>query len=138
MTNISIVVPTYKEAENLAALCKRIDEVMAATEISYKLLIVDDQSPDDTVAIAAALTERYPLRLIQPVGRERDLSLSVLDGLREAASDIVVVMDADLSHPIEKIPELAGTLAGDDKVLWRGLAMWLAVNSIGVGVFGGF
>jgi dolichol-phosphate mannosyltransferase len=120
MTSISIVVPTYKEAENLVALCKSLDEVMAQTELSYELLIVDDQSPDDTVAIAKTLAEQYPLRLIQPDGRERDLSLSVLDGLREAASDVVVVMDADLSHPVEKVPELVGILAGSDKIFVAG------------------
>jgi len=136
---VSIVVPTYKEAENLQALCESVDQVLGAENLAYELLIVDDQSPDDTVNIARSLAEKYPLRLIQPAGRSRDLSLSVLDGIREASSDVVVVMDADLSHPVTKIPQLVAAVEEDTFVAGsryakggkfdRGWSFWRFLNS---------
>ena len=139
MPLVSIVVPTYKEAENLQALCESVDQVLGAENLAYELLIVDDQSPDDTVNIARSLAEKYPLRLIQPAGRSRDLSLSVLDGIREASSDVVVVMDADLSHPVTKIPQLVAAVEEDTFVAGsryakggkfdRGWSFWRFLNS---------
>ena len=110
MPLVSIVVPIYKEAGNLRALCERFDKELGDEDVIYELLVVDDQSPGDTVNIANALSEKYPLRLIQPQGRCRDLSLSVLDGIREATADILVVMDTDLFHLIPKIPNLIAAL----------------------------
>lgn len=101
---LTVVVPTYREADNLANLAARLDEVLSGAGVEYELLIVDDCSPDDTVGVCDALAARFPVRLIQPTGRPRDLSLAVIDGIRAAASDLVLVMDADLSHPPEKIP----------------------------------
>ena len=139
MPLVSIVVPTYKEAENLPALCESVDQVLGAENLAYELLIVDDQSPDDTVNIARSLSEKYPLRLIQPQGRSRDLSLSVLDGIREASSDVVVVMDADLSHPVTKIPQLVAAVEEETFVAGsryakggkfdRGWSFWRFLNS---------
>ena len=139
MPLVSIVVPTYKEAENLQALCESVDQVLGAENLAYELLIVDDQSPDDTVNIARSLAEKYPLRLIQPAGRSRDLSLSVLDGIREASSDVVVAMDADLSHPVTKIPQLVAAVEEDTFVAGsryakggkfdRGWSFWRFLNS---------
>jgi dolichol-phosphate mannosyltransferase len=113
---LSIVVPTYKEAENLPLLAEQIDARLrqggAEKSIEYELLIVDDMSPDDTVQICENLAQRFPLKLLRPEGRPRDLSLSVIDGISAAAHSIVLVMDADLSHPPEKILEMLGVIDG--------------------------
>ena len=98
--------PTYREADNLRPLCEAAHAAMTAHEIPYELIIADDRSPDDTEAVARALAERYPLRLILAEGRPRDLSLSVLDGIAAAAGRYIVVMDADLSHPVDRIPDM--------------------------------
>lgn len=107
---LSIVVPTYKEALNLEPLAEKVHGVMEANGTSYEILIVDDNSPDNTVEVVQSLSSRFPVRLFQPTGRGRDLSLSVLDGIREAGFDNIVVMDADLSHPAERIPEMLACL----------------------------
>ncbi len=107
---LSIVVPTYREAENLSPLALRIHEVMENAGIAYELIVSDDNSPDDTVSVVATLAESYPIRLLQATGRDKDLSLSVIDGIRAATHDRVVVMDADLSHPPEALPEMYGLL----------------------------
>jgi dolichol-phosphate mannosyltransferase len=103
---LTIVVPTYKEAGNLARLASAVEETLSAVGTIYELLIVDDNSPDDTVNVCACLAQTYPLRLLQPTGRPRDLSLSVVDGIEAARFRHVVVMDADLSHPVETLPAM--------------------------------
>ncbi|MCB1646514.1 MAG: glycosyltransferase, partial [Pseudomonadales bacterium] len=106
---LSIVVPTYKEAENLPLLAEALHRELNG-QVIYELLIVDDLSPDNTAEVCASLAEQYPLKLIQPAGRPRDLSLSVIDGIGLAGYDRVLVMDADLSHPPAKIPQMLAEL----------------------------
>ncbi len=111
---ITVVIPTYREAENIQLLVPRIEEVLGARKLDYEILIVDDNSPDDIQAVAASLVASGArLRLLQPSGRPRDLSQSVLDGVIAAKHDIVVVMDADGSHPVTKIVELYDCLVAD-------------------------
>jgi dolichol-phosphate mannosyltransferase len=102
---ISVIVPTYGEAENLRLLVPRIGTVLEQAGLRGEILIVDDDSPDDTVAVCAQLAERLPVRLLVRKG-QRGLSTAVLFAARQARGDILLVMDADLSHPPEKIPEL--------------------------------
>jgi dolichol-phosphate mannosyltransferase len=80
-------------------------------------VIVDDNSPDATPQICAELAKRFPVRLEVRAG-ERGLSSAVVHGLKSARGDTLVVMDADLSHPPEKIAELLQALdAGADFVI---------------------
>lgn len=103
---LTIVVPTYNEAGNLPSLVEAIAAAMRDTAIEWELLIVDDNSPDNTVEVCARLEAKWPVRLLQPTGRERDLSLSVIDGIAAARYARILVMDADLSHPPQKIPAM--------------------------------
>lgn len=105
--SVTIVVPTYNERENLTPLVERIFAAVAPQDT--ELLIVDDNSPDGTAALAESLAAHYPIRCI--VRRdERGLATAVIAGLRAAHGDRVVVMDADLSHPPERIPALLAPL----------------------------
>ncbi len=141
---LSIIVPTYREAGNLPGLAARIDAALAPAGVVYELIIADDDSPDETQEICAELAVRYPLRLILPDNRPKDLSLSVIDGIKAAQFETLVVMDADLSHPPEKILELLAELAAApdafvvgsryvsggsfdrDWSIWRFLNSWIA------------
>lgn len=107
---LTIVVPTYKEAANLPTLAEAVELALASSGIHYELLVVDDNSPDDTRSVCEELAKRFPLRLLQPQGREKDLSLSVVDGIRAAEHDNILVMDADMSHPPSQIPAMFSTL----------------------------
>jgi dolichol-phosphate mannosyltransferase len=100
-TGVTVVVPTYSEAQNLPELVRRIGSCLPDVEI----VVVDDESPDGTAEVARGLGKSVPLRVIERRG-ERGLSTAVLRGLREARTEICVVMDADLSHPPEAIPAL--------------------------------
>ncbi len=105
---ISLIIPTLNEAANLAELARRVHQSLDGRQ--YELLIVDDDSTDDTPAVCAALAKTYPLRLITRKNPKDGLGGAVLAGLREATGDVLVVMDADLQHPPEKLPELVGPL----------------------------
>jgi len=103
LTQVSVIVPTYNERDNLALLVKGVFGALDPGEA--ELLIVDDGSPDGTAAIAEELAEQSPIRCIVRKD-ERGLATAVIRGLREARGELCVVMDADLSHPPEAIPKL--------------------------------
>ncbi len=86
---------------------------MEAADVDWELILADDDSRDCSEESALELGRSLPVRFHLRRARRRDLSLSVLGGIRLARFDRVVVMDADLSHPPEQIPDLLATL-GDD------------------------
>jgi len=100
---ISIVVPTYREADNLALLARSIDAALGDFEGGYELLFVDDDSRDGSEELTAELSQRFPLRILVRKG-ERGLATAVIEGIRASTGDLVVVMDGDLSHPPGAIP----------------------------------
>ena len=106
--SISLVVPTLNEAANLPTLAEQINLALAGR--AYELLIVDDNSRDNTQAVCAELSQRYPLRLITRTHPKNGLSGAVLHGMAEARGDVLAVMDADLQHPPAKLPELIAPL----------------------------
>ena len=105
---VTVVVPTFNEGPNVREVVRRLGD--AVEGIDAEVLFVDD-SRDDTpdVIRAAATTSTLPVRLLhrqEPVG---GLSGAVVDGLREARGEWVVVMDGDLQHPPEMVPVLLET-----------------------------
>ncbi len=106
---VSIIVPTYREAENLGVLIPRVSDALKSAGISAEIIVVDDNSPDGTPEVCRVLSESHPLRLVVRT-TERGLSSAVLAGMNVAQGDMLLVMDADLSHPPEKIPEIVAAL----------------------------
>ena len=107
---VSIVVPTYKEAGNLTPLMMGISEAMRPLGRPYEIIIVDDNSQDGTEEIVAKLAGLdHPVKLITRMD-QRGLSSAVLGGFRQAKGDILVCMDADLSHPPQALPVLLEAL----------------------------
>ncbi|MDK2915437.1 MAG: dolichol-phosphate mannosyltransferase [Thermococcaceae archaeon] len=100
---VSVIIPTYNERENLEELFDRIKRALEGYD--YEIIVVDDDSPDKTWELAQTLSEKYPVKVIRRI-EEKGLSSAVIRGFREATGDVFVVMDADLQHPPEKIPEL--------------------------------
>ncbi len=114
---VSVILPTYKEGKNLEEMATRIFRSLGGGGLRGECIVVDDDSGDDTGMVCAKLSEEHDMRLIVRKG-ERGLSTAVIRGLREARGEILVVMDADLSHPPEKIPEMARRVGdGSDFVL---------------------
>jgi dolichol-phosphate mannosyltransferase len=113
---VSVVVPTFREAESLPHLIDRLAALAADRGLTLDLTVVDDDSRDGTVELMQQRREPW-LRLIVRSG-ERGLSQAVLAGLRQARGDVLVCMDADLSHPPEAIPAMLDKLAaGADFVI---------------------
>lgn len=109
---ISVILPTYKEAKNIGIIVPRIFEVLDNSGIQGEIIIVDDNSPDGTADIAAELAEHYPLK-VHVRKNEKGLATAVMKGFDLASGDIVVVMDADMSHPVEKLPEMVKPIMED-------------------------
>ena len=101
--NISLVIPTYKEKDNIEPLVTRLSAALAGYQ--YEIVIMDDNSGDGTEELVKSLSEKYPVKVI--VRRDKKgLASAVVDGFEHAASNIIVVMDADLQHPPEVVPSL--------------------------------
>ncbi len=109
---VSVIVPTYREADNISVLVGEIDASLRESRIDYEVLIVDDNSGDGTIGIVERLRMTYPVRLFVRYA-ERGLSSAVLAGFEMARGDILVVMDADLSHPPSKIPGMVRLIDGN-------------------------
>ncbi len=116
---LTMVIPTYNEAENLPKLVK---EVLALPLENINILVVDDNSPDGTGEIADKLGEEYNGRVhcLHRAGKQ-GLGTAYKQGFVKAieeGADYVGQMDADFSHPIDKIPEMASKLdEGADLVI---------------------
>lgn len=109
---VSIIVPTYCEAQNLPVLIPRIMHVLQEANISGEIIVVDDNSPDETPQICQELSLKHPVRaLIRK--NDRGLASAVIHGMQQAQGQFLVVMDADLSHPPETIPELVNEIKSE-------------------------
>lgn len=107
---ISIVVPTYNERDNIAELVERLDLVLAP--LHWEVVFVDDDSPDGTAAVIEALSRKDArVRLLHRIGR-RGLTSACVEGVQAAAAPLVAVMDADLQHDEAALPGMIATLTG--------------------------
>jgi dolichol-phosphate mannosyltransferase len=106
---LSVVIPTYREARNLEPVARAIGAALSWQRWAFEILFVDDDSRDGSEEQAAKLADELPVRMIVRHG-EKGLSTAVLRGLDEARGEFVVVMDADLSHPADRIPEMIARL----------------------------
>ena len=97
----------------LLALAGRVRAALAGTGIEWELILADDDSGDGSEAVVAELARTLPIRIETRRDPPRDLSRSVLFGIGRARFDRLVVMDADLSHPPERIADLLHALDGD-------------------------
>lgn len=117
---LTVIVPTRNESGNVAPLVARLEEVLG--DIDAEILFVDDSSDTTPEQVrSTAVTASLPVRLLHRTPKERvgGLGGAVLAGLRSACGDWVVVMDGDLQHPPEIVPDLlrAGQDSGADLVV---------------------
>lgn len=107
--SVSVIVPAYKEAESLPLLLDRLGALRSRCSLDLELLIMDDNSRDGTSELIAARNLPWVRLIVRTANR--GLSPSVVDGFKLSTKEAVVVMDADLSHPPERIPDLLQSLA---------------------------
>lgn len=103
---LSIIVPAFQEAPNLRLLVNEISTALEGVIPAWEIIIVDDDSQDGSVEVCRSLcAEGFPMRLIVRT-HARGLSSAVVEGFAHARASILLVMDADLSHPATAIPHL--------------------------------
>ena len=100
---VSLIIPTYNEHDNIIPLTQRLSHALSGR--SYEIVFVDDNSADGTAELAASLKDRYPIKVIVRKNK-RGLASAVVDGLSHTSGNIIAVMDADLQHPPEVVPNL--------------------------------
>jgi dolichol-phosphate mannosyltransferase len=115
---LALVLPTLHEAGNIQAVLQRVRSSLEPLGIPYEVIVVDDDSRDGTAEIVGAISESDPrVRLVVRSGA-RGLGGAVVHGWERSGAEIVGVMDADLQHPPELLPQLWKAIeAGADLAL---------------------
>ncbi|MDE2229239.1 MAG: glycosyltransferase family 2 protein [Alphaproteobacteria bacterium] len=105
---LTVVIPTLNERENVAPLLERLDLALAGTR--WEVIFVDDDSTDGTPDLVRAIGRTDPrVRCLHRIGR-RGLSTACIEGVLASASPFVAVMDADLQHDEALLPGMLNTL----------------------------
>lgn len=102
---LSVIIPTYNEAKNIETMIIRVHDALKKAGVNEEIIIVDDSSPDGTAELATKIAKQYPVRVYIRTKREGP-GPAILDGIKLADSPIACVMDGDLSHPPEALPEM--------------------------------
>lgn len=101
--SLSIIVPCFNESKNIELFKKKLDENNLS---NYQLYYIDDGSTDDTweqiIIQSDKDTKVYGIRLLRNFGKNS----AILAGLKNQSSDFSIIIDCDLQHPLEKIPEM--------------------------------
>jgi len=104
-TNVTIIVPTYNESESIESLIKQLSHYLNKLNLTYHILVMDDQSTDDTANKVSQLDTRYHASVVVRK-KTRSLSGSVIEGFHLSQSTVSIVMDADNSHPINVLDKM--------------------------------
>src|SRR5258708_6451167 len=107
-TELSIVIPTFKERDNVTELLRRLDAVLAGT--AWEAIFVDDDSPDGTADLVKSIArENGRVRCLKRVGR-RGLAGACIEGILSSSAPYVAVIDADLQHDERVLPRMLAKL----------------------------
>jgi glycosyltransferase involved in cell wall biosynthesis len=104
--NISVIVPSYNEAESLPELCAWIDRVMQTNNFSYEVIVMDDGSTDNSWEVLRKLSQENSAVKGIRFRRNYGKSAALNNGFIKSQGDVVITMDADLQDSPEEIPEL--------------------------------
>ncbi len=112
MVELSIIVPTYKEIDNIADVVKHVHVCLEG--VAWELIFVDDDSPDGTADRVREIARTDPhVRCLQRIGR-RGLSSACIEGMLSSSAPYVAVMDADLQHDETLLPTMLNILRQGD------------------------
>jgi dolichol-phosphate mannosyltransferase len=107
---LSVIVPTFNERDNIVALYRKLETALAG--VAWEVIYVDDNSPDGTSDAVQALARSDPrVRGLRRIGR-RGLSGACIEGILASSAPYVAVIDADLQHDETQLPKMLGLLQG--------------------------
>lgn len=114
--DLSVVTVTYNERENIKLLMEELNNIFKENQVNGEVVVVDDSSPDGTSDVVLQLKENYPLTSLVKRPGKLGIASAYRDGVQQAKGEVIITMDADLSHPPAKLMELyekakAGNLA---------------------------
>ncbi|MCU0679700.1 MAG: polyprenol monophosphomannose synthase [Planctomycetes bacterium] len=114
---ISLIIPTLNEEKSIPVLLEKLTKAFSlCPNIEFEVIFIDDTSTDKTIAVIQEQQKQHSF--IKYVCRqERGLATAVLRGFQEAKGDILAVMDADLSHPADLIPEMVKNIFNYDLII---------------------
>lgn len=103
---VSVILPTYNEKESILLLVREILEILSRESPDHEVIIVDDNSPDNTFQLVKKefIDNPHVVPLLRTT--EKGLASAILHGIRHASGDTLVVMDTDFNHPPNLIPLL--------------------------------
>jgi dolichol-phosphate mannosyltransferase len=112
---LSVIVPTYNESENVPLLVAKLTEVLAG--ISWEVIFVDDDSRDGTSAVVRKLSRTVStnVRVVQRIGR-RGLSSACVEGALASSAPYIAVMDGDLQHDERLLPRMLDALKAGNEI----------------------
>jgi dolichyl-phosphate beta-glucosyltransferase len=110
--DLSMVIPAYNEARRLPPTLTRLRDYLDTGADSYEVLVVDDGSDDDTVAVAQAVAREWPQLEVLALPHNQGKGAAVREGMLHARGALRAFSDADLSTPIEELPRLRSHLGG--------------------------
>jgi dolichol-phosphate mannosyltransferase len=102
---VSIVLPTLNEKENIEIIIPLIASVLEKDDYQYEIIVVDDNSTDGTAEAARAFADRYRI-FVHVREHEKGLASAAIYGFSKATGDVLVVMDSDMSHPVDKLHDM--------------------------------
>ena len=114
-SGISIIVPTFREVENIPHVLARLDGLRRELGIELEVIFADDNSQDGSVEAVEASGFGWARILVRT--ENPGLSSAVIDGFKEAKYPILICMDCDLSHPPEKIPQMVLALSSGQELV---------------------
>jgi dolichol-phosphate mannosyltransferase len=135
---LSLVVPTYNESGNVPKIAQHLSELLdQAIPGAYEIIVVDDNSPDQTWSVAQALTPQYPGLQVMRRQQERGLSTAVIRGWQAAQGEVLGVIDGDLQHPpavllklLEAVEQGADMAVASRHVEGGGVSTWSMTRRI--------
>lgn len=102
----SVILPTYDEAGNIVRLVEAIKHELALKRIPYEIIVVDDDSPDQTGILAQKYFSKVPEVRVIIRKNERGLASAIRRGIETAVGEVIVAMDTDFNHEPELVPRL--------------------------------
>ena len=113
---VSVVTPTFNEAQNIALLIRELERVL--TDVDYEIIVSDDNSPDRTWAVAEEISRANPRVRVVRRTANRALGWSVIDGFNIANGELLACIDADLQHDPAILPQMLEDVShGSDLVV---------------------
>jgi len=100
---VSCIVPVYNEAQNIVPLLQTLHAILGGLNLRHELIVVDDGSSDDSVALVRAEIGALPLTLVE-LSRNFGKEIALTAGIDHAKGDVAVLIDGDFQHPPELIP----------------------------------